>query len=169
LSILLCPYHFPKPPVNVSSEKTISQILASSSSNTSTRTSPTKPTISSPLSLPLYPNTTTHPPYLHPTIKAQLPQQLITQTRPIQPKMGCTPSKFSRARDKRGRREPSRSTLSPSSKKHDINDNGTSRRWEDSNPFSAGYEARRKGREKGGQGWSGRQGRKGGSRNVKGR
>jgi len=83
--------------------------------------------------------------------------------------MGYTPSKFSRARDKRGRREPSRSTLSPSSKKHDINDNGTSRRWEDSNPFSAGYEARRKGREKGGQGWSGRQGRKGGSRNVKGR
>jgi hypothetical protein len=66
--------------------------------------------------------------------------------------MGCTPSKFSRARDERGRREPSRSTLSPWSKKHDINDNGTSRRWEDSNPFSAGYEARRKGREKEGNG-----------------
>jgi len=66
--------------------------------------------------------------------------------------MGCTPSKFSRARDERGRREPSRSTLSPSSKKHDINDKGTSRRWEDSNPFSAGYEARRKGREKEGKG-----------------
>jgi len=73
--------------------------------------------------------------------------------------MGCLPSKFSRARDERGRREPSGSTLSPSSKKHDINDNGTSRRWEDSNPFSAGYEARRKGREKEGKG--GREGRDG--------
>jgi len=78
--------------------------------------------------------------------------------------MGCTPSKFSRARNERGRREPSRSTLSPSSKKHDINDKGTSRRWEDSNPFSAGYEARRKG---GGEGRAGMEWETGEERRVK--
>lgn len=98
--ILHCPYHLPKPPVNFPSEKTISQILASSSSNTSTRTSPTKPTISSPLSLHPYPNTTTHPPYIrnfpippshHQSTTSPTANYTHTYTRPFNQKWAAHP------------------------------------------------------------------------------
>ena len=46
--------------------------------------------------------------------------------------MGCQPSK----------------SLSPTHKKHDINDNATSRQWETSNPFSPAYGARKSDKER---------------------